>query len=247
MLAWQTSMAEMKFDIITIFPTFFASFKNEALMARAQEKKLISINTYFLRDYTDDAHHTVDGRPYGGGAGMVLMVEPILKAVKDIKKQDSTFFQIQGRILKKTRTIVFSPKGKKFDQAVARRWSKLDQLIMICGRYEGIDERVAQYIADEEVSIGDYVLFGGEVPAMVVMEAVTRLIPGALGKLESLKEESFSFKPIANNQQPTTKLEYPHYTRPEFFDLNGKKAGVPKVLLSGNHKKIEKWRKKHSS
>ena len=174
---------------------------------------------------------------------MVLMVEPIYKAVQEIKKQGSTFLGIQGRTLKKTRVIVFSPKGKKFDQAMARKWSKLDQLIMICGRYEGVDERVAQYIADEEISIGDYVLFGGEVPSMVVMEAVTRLIPGAVGKQSSLEDESFNDKGIMD--ELSKRLEYPHFTRPEVFDLNGKKVKVPKVLLSGNHEKIKKWREKH--
>ncbi len=222
----------MRFDIITIFPQLFENFKKEALISRAQEKKLIFIKTHFLRNYTNDAHKTVDDRPYGGGAGMVLMVEPIAKAIKDIKRQV------------KSKIIVFSPKGKKFDQAMARKWSKLDQLIMICGRYEGIDERVAQYIADEEISIGDYVLFGGEVPAMVVMEAVTRLIPGAVGKQSSIEDESFSSKGILSKLGK--KLEHPHYTRPEVFEINKKKTRVPKVLLSGDHKKIEEWRKKYS-
>lgn len=234
----------MQFDIITIFPTLFDSFKNEALMERAQKKNLIFIDIHFLRNYANDAHRSVDDRPYGGGAGMVLMVEPIVKALVEIKKQGSTFLKIQGRTLKKTRTIVFSPKGKKFDQAMARRWSKLDRLIMICGRYEGIDERVAQYVADEEISIGDFVLFGGEVPAMVVMEAVTRLIPGAIGKQASLADESFNGKGMM--AKLSKRLEYPHYTRPEILEINKKKAVVPKVLLSGDHQKIEEWRKKHS-
>ena len=242
----------MKFEVITIFPDFFESFKNEALIARAQKKGLISVNTHFIRDYANDAHRSVDDRPYGGGAGMVLMVEPIYKAVQEIKKQGSTFLGIQGRTLKKTRVIVFSPKGKKFDQAMARKWSKLDQLIMICGRYEGVDERVAQYIADEEISIGDYVLFGGEVPSMVVMEAVTRLIPGAVGKQSSLEDESFNDKGIMD--ELSKRLEYPHFTRPEVFEIKKKSFGklrtkklrVPKVLLSGDHKKIEEWRKKHA-
>ena len=199
-------------------------------MARAQKKNLVSINTHFLRNYTNDAHKSVDDRPYGGGAGMVMMVEPIQKAVESIKL--------------KTKTIVFSPKGKKFDQAMARKWSKLDQLIMICGRYEGIDERVAQYIADEEISIGDFVLFGGEVPAMVVMEAVTRLIPGAVGKQASLADESFNSKGMI--AKLSKRLEYSHYTRPEVLEIGKKKARVPKVLLSGNHGKIEEWRKKHA-
>ncbi len=215
----------MKFDLITIFPSFFESFTSEALIARAQKKKLIVIKTHNLRDFASDKRGTVDDRPYGGGAGMVLMVAPIQKAVATIKAKA------------RSRVIVFSAKGKKFTQATARRWAKLDQLIFICGRYEGIDERVAAYIADEEISIGEYVLFGGEVPAMVVMEAVTRLVPGAIGKQESLREESFADAGV---------LEYPHYTRPEKLAIQGKIAKVPQVLLSGDHRKIEVWRKKHA-
>lgn len=224
----------MKFNIITIFPNFFESFKTEALILRAQKKKLISITTHNLRDYADDARGTVDGRPYGGGAGMVLLFSPIYKAVKKIKSKIKS---------KKLKVIVFNPKGKKFTQEMARNWSKLDNLIMICGRYEGIDERVMTEVADEEISIGDYVLFGGEVPAMVVMEAVTRLLPGAIGKQESLKDESFNDAGKMGKEQLTKFLEYPHYTRPEVIVLKTKKLRVPKVLLSGDHKKIEEWRK----
>ena len=216
----------MKFDIITIFPQLFDSFKNEALMKRAQKNKIVSVDTHFLRDQAIDKRGTVDDRPYGGGVGMVLMFEPIYKTLKKIKKK------------KKSKVIVFNPKGKKFTQAMAREWAKLDQLIMICGRYEGIDERVMAELADEEISIGDYVLFGGEVPAMVVVEAVTRLLPGAVGKQESVLNESFSVN--ENN------LEYPHYTRPEVIKFGKKKLSVPEVLLSGDHKKIEEWRKKMS-
>ena len=215
----------MKFNIITIFPKFFDGFKKEALIARAQVKKIISIKAHDLRKWTTDNHQTADGRPYGGGAGMVIMVEPIMKAVKKIKTE------------KEAHTIVFSAAGKKFNQATARRWAKLDQLILICGRYEGVDERVAQYIADEEISIGDYVLFGGEVPAMVVMEAVTRLLPGAVGKEESVANESFT--------NPES-IEHPHYTRPEAIKINNKMRRVPKVLLSGNHASIKKWRAEQS-
>ncbi len=198
------------------------------MIARAQAKKLISIRTHQLRDYADDERRTIDGRPYGGGAGMVLLFEPIRKALSKLKTRNSKL---------KTKIIVFNPKGKKFNQEMARKWSKLDQLIMVCGRYEGIDERVMTELADEEVSIGDYVLFGGEVPAMVVMEAVTRLIPGAVAKEESTLNESFS---------EGTNLEHPQYTRPEVITLGKKKIRVPKVLLSGNHKDINEWRKKKS-
>ncbi len=215
----------MKFDIITIFPKFFESFKKEALISRAQDKKLISINTHNLREYADDERGTIDGRPYGGGAGMVFLFQPIFKALKALKKK------------KKVKVIVFNPKGKRFNQEMARKWSKLDQLVMICGRYEGIDERVMTELVDEEISIGDYVLFGGEVPAMVVMEAVTRLIPGAVAKEESTLNESFS---------EGTNLEHPQYTRPEVITLGKKKLKVPKVLLSGDHKKIKEWRAKNS-
>ncbi len=217
----------MRFDIITIFPKFFESFKSEALVARAIKKKIIKITAHNLRKWTTDNHQSVDGRPYGGGAGMVMLVEPIMKAVKKLRTQSSK---------RRSKVILFSAKGKKFDQATAKKWSKLDHLVFICGRYEGIDDRVAQHIADEEISIGDYVLFGGEVPAMVVMEAVTRLLPGAVGKEESVQNESFT----------EGLLEHPHYTRPEAIKIKGKMRRVPKVLLSGNHKLINEWRKNNS-
>ena len=236
----------MRFDVITIFPDFFTSFKNEALIARAQKKKLISIKAHNLRDWTTDNHKTVDDRPYGGGAGMVLKPEPILKAVNSLKLKTKNY---------KLKTVLFSPKGKKFDQAMARKWAKLDQLIMICGRYEGVDERVAKYIADEEISIGDYVLFGGEVPAMVVMEAVSRLLPGVVAKQESVanevsssisKQKTKTYPRLPDGQELQTVLEHPHYTRPEEIKIAGKSRRVPKVLLSGDHKKVAEWRKKHS-
>ena len=216
----------MKFDIITIFPNLFKGFLSESLLARAQKKKLLTIKTHNLRKWTADKHKTVDDRPYGGGAGMLLKIEPIFRAVKSLKVKK----------FKKSRAVLLSAKGKTFTQKDARRLAKYDQLIFICGRYEGVDERVAKYMADEEISIGNYVLFGGEVPAMVIIEAVSRLIPGVVAKEESVKNESFS--------KNTTK-EYPHYTRPEIFVLNDKKLKVPSVLLSGNHKKIEEWREKH--
>ncbi len=215
----------MKFDVVTIFPEFFESFKNEALIARAQTKKLISIRTHDVRQYADDERGTIDGRPYGGGAGMVFLFAPIARALAKLKQA------------KKSRVVVFNPKGKRFTQADARRLAKYDQLVMICGRYEGIDQRVIDEFADEEISIGDYVLFGGEVPAMVVMEAVTRMIPGAVAKEESTVNESFS---------NGTNKEHPQYTRPEVIVFKKKKLRVPKVLLSGDHKKIAAWREKHS-
>ncbi len=208
----------MIFDIITIFPKIFDSYFKESIIKRAQQKKLVKINIHNLRDYTEDKHKTVDDKPYGGGPGMIFKLEPVYKAVKKIKGK------------KKTKVILFSAKGKKFDQKMAKRFSKLDKLILICGRYEGVDERIAKHIADEEISIGDYVLTGGEIPAMIVVDALTRLIPGVITK-ESLKEESFN----------KGNVEYPQYTRPENF----KSWKVPKILLSGNHKKIKEWRKKH--
>jgi len=223
----------MKFSIITIFPSIFDSFKKEALIARAVKKRLIMFDIRNLRDYTSDAHKTVDGRPYGGGVGMVMLVEPIKKAITALRG-------------KKSRVIVFSAKGKKFNQAIARQWSKYDQLILICGRYEGIDERVIKHIADEEISIGDYVLFGGEVPAMVVVEAVSRMIPGTVGKQKSIEDESFSELKGIDKAEASGLLEYPHYTRPEKIVISGKNRKVPKVLLTGDHKKIESWRRKQS-
>ena len=232
----KSDMSTMKFDVITIFPDLFKGFVNESLLARAQKKKLIKINLHNLRKWTDDKHKTVDGRPYGGGAGMVLKVEPIYKAVKAVKAKKG-----------KTRVILLSAKGKTFDQKKAQQLSKDDQIIFICGRYEGVDERVAKYLADEEISIGNYVLFGGEVPAMVLIEAISRLIPGVVAKEESVKNESFS---ISNRKLETGnwKLmkEHPHYTRPEVFKLGKKKLRVPPVLLSGDHENIEEWRKKNS-
>ena len=220
----------MKFDIITIFPKIFDSYFNESILARARKNKLVKIDVHNLRDYTEDKHKTVDDTPYGGGVGMVLKIEPIYKVLKKIVGKK--------RIKNKTKIILLSAKGKKFDQAMARRFSKLDKLILICGRYEGVDERVAKYLVDEEISVGDYVLTGGEIPAMVVVDSVSRLIKGVLGNKESIKEESFSKKDY---------LEYPHYTRPEIFSPDKKTNWkVPEVLLSGNHQKIEEWKEKYS-
>ncbi|MBI4053844.1 MAG: tRNA (guanosine(37)-N1)-methyltransferase TrmD [Candidatus Doudnabacteria bacterium] len=220
----------MRFDVITIFPEIFQGFTQAALIARAVKKKIISVRLHNLRRWTKDAHRTVDDRPYGGGPGMVLLVKPISAAVRSLARS------------KKSRVILFSAKGRKFNQQSAKRLAKFDQLIMICGRYEGVDERVARYIAQEELSIGDYVLFGGEVPAMVVIEAVTRLLPGAIGKQSSLAEESFDFSSKVEQKELAGLVEYPHYTRPESFLIGGKPRRVPKVLLSGNHTEIAKWR-----
>lgn len=228
----------IKFDIITIFPEIFKSYLGESLIARAQKKKFIKINVHNLRKWAKGIHKQVDDRPFGGGLGMVLKVEPIYRAVKQIKGK--TLRQAQG---KKTKVILFTPRGKKFNQKLAYQLSKLDQLIFICGRYEGVDERVAKNIADMELSIGDYDLMGGELPAMVAIETISRLIPGVLGKPQLLKERITKAGGF---------LEYAQYTRPPKFFVE--KLGrarpevwsVPKVLLSGNHKKIEDWKRKHS-
>lgn len=217
----------LRFDIITIFPEIFDSYFKESLIKRALEKRLIEIKVHDLRKWAQDRHKTVDDRPFGGGIGMVMKVEPIYRAVEEIKKK---------RKREKIKVILFSPGKKKFNQTLAHRFGKLHQLILICGRYEGVDQRVAKHIADEEISIGDYVLMGGELPAMVVIETVTRLIPGAIGKPQLLKERITPKKGF---------IEYPQYTRPEIFcPKKGICWRVPKVLLSGDHKRIHAWRER---
>ncbi len=202
-----------RFDIITIFPDIFSGFLSESLISKAIKKRLISVRTHYLRKWTTDRHQTVDGKPYGGGPGLVMKVEPILKAVKAIRKPKSS------------RVILFSPRGKQFDQKTAQRWAKYGQLVFICGRYEGVDERVADYIADEVVSVGPYVLNGGEVAAMVAIEAVARLVPGFMHDADS-----------------QTKEDHASFTKPETIVIGGRKRSVPGVLLSGDHAKIKAWR-----
>jgi len=227
------------FEIITIFPNIFDSYLKESLISRAQKKNLIKIHLHNLRDFSDDARGTVDDRPFGGGLGMVLKVEPIFKAVKKIHSHTPE----RGSKKQKSKVILFTPRGKKFNQKMALQLSKLDQIIFVCGRYEGVDQRVAEKIADMELSIGDYDLMGGELPAMVAIESISRLVPGVLGKEALLKEritKSGGF------------IEYAQYTRPPKFLLKQKFGrarpeiwSVPKVLLSGDHKKIEEWKKEH--
>ncbi|MCL5733830.1 MAG: tRNA (guanosine(37)-N1)-methyltransferase TrmD [Patescibacteria group bacterium] len=217
----------MEFDILTIFPKLFDSYFKEALIKRAIKNKIISIETINIRDFASGIHHQVDDRPFGGGPGMVMKIEPVFKAVQFLRSK------VKNKKLK-TRVILFSTRGKKLDAKAARRFSKYDRLILICGRYEGVDERVAKYIADEEISIGDYVLNGGEIASLVLIETVSRFLPGFLGRYESLEE---------------LKGSYPAYTRPpKFFPKNksGKTWTVPPVLLSGDHKKIASWRRKFS-
>jgi len=214
----------MQFDIITLFPEPIKTYFQEGIINRAQEEKLISINVHNLRDWTHDRHNTIDDKPYGGGDGMVLKVGPIYRAVKDLKKTDQN-----------SRVILLSPRGDQFKQEKATTWSNLDQLIIISGRYEGIDERVAQHIADEVISIGPYVLMGGDLPAMVITESVARLVPGVAGDEEWLK----------NKTKEKGFRAYPQYTRPEIFKTDSEEWAVPEVLLSGHHQKIEKWRQDH--
>lgn len=210
-----------RFHVLTIFPEMLDSYLRESLFRRACERKIIAINAVDFRKFSKDRNYKVDDRAFGGGPGMVLKVQPIYDAVSSIKKKIA-------RRGKKIRTVLFSTRGKKLDAAAARRLVKYDDVILICGRYEGVDERVAEWIADEEISIGDFVLSGGELPALVLMEAVSRFIPGFIGKEASLEEKNGSF---------------PTYTRPEIFEpKKGKRWQVPAVLLSGDHEKISRWR-----
>ncbi len=206
----------MRFDILTIFPEAFSSYFGVSILQRAQKRKKISVHLHDIRNATSDPHRTVDDKPYGGGVGMVMKVEPIVKALQAIPKK------------RKRRTILLSAKGTTLTQAKVRSLAKYAQVIFVCPRYEGVDERVLSYV-DEAISIGDYVLTGGELPAMVVADAVTRLLPGVLGKDASSEDESHSEPGL---------LEYPQYTRPEVF--RGKR--VPGILLSGDHRAIAAWR-----
>jgi tRNA (guanine37-N1)-methyltransferase len=218
----------MKFHLLTIFPAIFDSYLNESILKRAQEKKLIKVKIHNLRDWTSDKHKTVDDAPYGGGAGMLMKIEPLYKALQDIKKLDKKIK------VGKRKIILLSASGKKWGQALAQKYSKLEEIIFICGRYEGIDARIKKFV-DEEISVGDYVLTGGELPALTIIDSITRLLPGALGNRESIIEESHSQDGL---------MEYPQYTRPEVFLAGRKKYAVPKILLSGDHKKIKEWRNK---
>lgn len=239
----------MRFDIITIFPRIFDSYFGESILRRAQKRGLVKIVTHDLRKYTKDKHRKVDDTPYGGGAGMVMMAEPILRAVEAVLKS--------GRKTRKTLVVLFSAKGKSFNQKNAYQLAqKYNRIVFVTGRYEGIDERAAIILKREvtksyavdfaELSIGPYVLTDGDVAAMVVVSAVARLIPGVI-RTESLAEESHWSTLLKSelrtiNYKPETTLEYPHYTRPETLVYKNKKYRVPKVLLSGNHANITKWR-----
>ncbi len=212
----------MFFDILTLFPEMFTGPFSESILKRAREKDLIDIKTVNIRDFAEDKHHTTDEPPYGGGAGMVMKAEPIFKAWEDTQNK-------RGH---KSKTILMSPQGQELTQDLVKDLSQEEGLTIICGRYEGVDERVRETIVDQEISIGDYVLTGGELPAMVLVDSISRLLSGVLGDEDSSKKDSFY----------NGLLEHPHYTRPR--EVNGLK--VPDVLLSGNHQLIECWRKKES-
>ncbi len=209
---------EKWFGVVSLFPDMFAPFTQQGVIGRAVKSGTLSVDTFNPRDFTHDRHRTVDDRPYGGGPGMLMMVKPLTDAIQAAKK-------VGGE---NSKVIYLSPQGKPLDQAGAQRLANIDRTILICGRYEGIDERVIERHVDEEISIGDYVLSGGELPAMVLMDAVARLVPGVLGHKASAVEDSFT----------DGLLDCPHYTRPEILD--GQK--VPEVLLSGDHEKIRQWR-----
>jgi len=210
----------LRFDIITIFPAMFEPILNESIIKRAREKKKAAIRVHDLRAYTKDKHKKVDDRPFGGGPGMVMTPQPFFDAIKKIKGN------------RKAKVLLMSPSGKRLTQKLARDLAKQKNLVLLCGHYEGVDERVRQECVDESISIGDYVLTGGEIPAMVLIDCLTRLIPGVLGKEASLEDESFE----------RNLLEYPHYTRPANF----RGIKVPGVLLSGNHLAIKKWRQEQA-
>lgn len=218
----------MTFNILTIFPRMFEGFLGETMMKRGIEAGITRVRLVDIRDHATDKHQTTDDTPYGGGPGMVMKVEPIYRTLETLKTAKG---QPDSRV------VLLSPRGKQFTQQIAGEYAKLETLTLICGRYEGVDQRVADHLADEELSTGPYVLSGGEVAAMVVMEAVARLVPGFLGNPDSLREESFT---AADQAQPFA--EYPQYTKPAEF--HGWK--VPDLLLSGDHAHIEAWRKKQS-
>ena len=212
-------MSGFNFDVITLFPKAFELINNLGVITRALDKNLIDVNLHDLREYGEGSYRQVDDKPYGGGAGMVLKPEPIYKAYESIRK------------LPKSKTLLMTPQGKVLKQKDLARWSTLDQIIIICGQYEGFDERI-RCLADEEISIGDYVLSGGEIPAISIINGLTRLLPGTLGDPDSLLDESHN----------SSLLEYPQYTRPLIF----KDMKVPEILVSGNHNEINSWRRQKS-
>jgi tRNA (guanine37-N1)-methyltransferase len=217
----------MRFDILTLFPDLIHHYADDSILGRAQKNGVIQIKTHNFRDFSTNKHHTVDDKPFGGGPGMILQVEPIYRCL------ESFGLVKNGKRIKKSKTkiIIMDPDGKKFDQKMAKQFSQLDNLVLICGRYEGFDERIYKFV-DEKISVGEYVLAGGELPALTITEATARLLSGVLGNEKSLEEETFA----------EGFIEYSQYTRPE--DFMGLK--VPKILLSGDHEKIKEWRRKNT-
>jgi tRNA (guanine37-N1)-methyltransferase len=232
----------MKFEIVTIFPDFFSGPLDYGIVRRAREAGFIEINIHDLRAFTADRHKTVDDRPFGGGEGMVLKPEPLFECVESL--QLASREQRRAGEAKET-VVLLSPQGRMFTQAVAEEMAALERIILICGRYEGVDERVAESLADQEISIGDYVLSGGELGAAVMIDTITRLVPGALGNAASARQESFSAVQKIGVDGPDSTcgsgglLDYPHYTRPAEF----RGMAVPEVLIGGNHEQIRKWRR----
>jgi tRNA (guanine37-N1)-methyltransferase len=233
----------MQFDIVTIFPDFFTGPLDYGIVRRAREGRLADVRVHDLRAFTHDRHRTVDDRPFGGGEGMVLKPEPLFEAVESLAGSDPT-------ATARTAIVLLSASGKLFRQDTARRFAQLDRIILLCGRYEGVDERVAEHLATDELSIGDFVLSGGELAAALITDAVTRLIPGALGNEDSSVNESFSAtealgipaSPITNHESRITShgiLDFPHYTRPAEF----RGWQVPEILIGGNHEEIRRWRR----
>jgi tRNA (guanine37-N1)-methyltransferase len=239
----------MRFDLITIFPEFFAGPLDHGIVRRARETSLIDVQVTDLRVFTKDRHRTVDDRPFGGGEGMVLKPEPLFDAVESLLGHSVGDAAQETAPDPKTAVVLMSAAGKLFTQETACRYAKLERILFICGRYEGVDERVAQHLATEEISIGDFVLSGGELPAVLILDAVTRLLPGALGNEASSQNDSFSStQPVTLAAERTDRgpratnhafLDFPHYTRPAEF----RGWPVPEVLIGGNHAEVAKWRR----
>jgi tRNA (guanine37-N1)-methyltransferase len=245
----------MRFDLVTIFPEFFAGPLEHGIVRRAREAGIVEIHVQDLRAFTKDRHKTVDDRPFGGGEGMVLKPEPLFEAVESLLGHSMGEASLPGEADPKTAIVLLSAAGKLFKQETARRYAQLERIIFLCGRYEGVDERVAEHLATEEISIGDFVLSGGELAAALIVDAATRLLPGALGNEASVENESFSVAasdagarctaaPRSDTGRPSPParyalLDFPHYTRPA--DFRGWK--VPEVLISGHHEEVAKWRR----